>query len=100
MVQAPAGTSIRVVGLYQKKSQTLQTAPARMKPSQVASHEATNALHWAMHITLYCPGGKAFEIVVDLPDFFVIVDSMFTHNISKSPCYGQYEVKLSYQFVY
>jgi hypothetical protein len=35
----------------------------------VASHEATNALHWAMHITPYHPGGMAIKIVVDLPDF-------------------------------
>ena len=35
----------------------------------VASHEATNALHWAMHIALYHPGGMAIKIVVDLPAF-------------------------------
>jgi hypothetical protein len=46
----------------------------------VASHEATDVLHWAMCIALYCPGGMAIEIIVDLPAFFVIVDSIVTHN--------------------
>jgi hypothetical protein len=48
----------------------------------VALHEATDALHRAMHIALYPPGGMAIEIVVDLPAFFGIVDSVVTHNHS------------------
>jgi hypothetical protein len=48
----------------------------------VASHEATDALHWAMHIAPYCPGGMAIKIVVNLPAFFVIVDSVVAHNHS------------------
>jgi hypothetical protein len=48
----------------------------------VALHEATDALHWAMHIALYPPGGMAVEIVIDLPAFFVIVNSVVTHNHS------------------
>jgi len=48
----------------------------------VALHEATNVLHQAMLIAPYCPGGMAIEIVVNLPAFFVIVDSMFAHNVS------------------
>jgi hypothetical protein len=36
----------------------------------VALHEATDVLHWAMHITPYCPGGMAITIVVDLPFIF------------------------------
>jgi hypothetical protein len=35
----------------------------------VALHEATNALHRAMRIAPYRPGGMAIEIVVDLPAF-------------------------------
>ena len=48
----------------------------------VASHEARNALQWAMHIALYCPGGMAIKIFAHLPTFFVIVDSMFAHHAS------------------
>jgi hypothetical protein len=48
----------------------------------VALHEATDVLHWAMHIALYCPGGMAMEIVIDLPAFFLIVDSVVAHNHS------------------
>ncbi len=43
-------------------------APTRWQ-HLVALHEATNALHRAMHITPYHPGGMAIEIVVDLPAF-------------------------------
>ncbi len=48
----------------------------------VASHEATDALHQAMHIAPYCPGGMAIKIVVKFPAFFVIVDSVVAHNHS------------------
>jgi hypothetical protein len=48
----------------------------------VASHEAMDALHWVMCIAPYCPGGMAIKIVVDLTSFFVIIDSVVTHNHS------------------
>jgi hypothetical protein len=48
----------------------------------VALHEATDALHWAMLIAPYCPGGMGIKIVVDLPAFFVIVDFVVAHNHS------------------
>jgi hypothetical protein len=48
----------------------------------VALHEAMDALHWAMCIAPYCPGGMAIKIVVNLPAFFVIVDSVVAHNHS------------------
>ena len=48
----------------------------------VALHEATNALHLVMHIALYHPDGMAIKIVVNLPAFFVIVNSLFAHNVS------------------
>jgi hypothetical protein len=35
----------------------------------VGLHEATDVLHRAMRITLYCPGGMGMEIVIDLPAF-------------------------------
>jgi hypothetical protein len=48
----------------------------------VALHEATDVLHWAMHITPYCSGGMGIKIVVNLPAFFVIIDSLVAHNHS------------------
>jgi hypothetical protein len=48
----------------------------------VALHETTDALHRAMHIAPHPPGGMAIEIIVDLPAFFVIVDSVVAHNHS------------------
>jgi hypothetical protein len=48
----------------------------------VASHEATNAFHWAMHIAPYCPGGMAIEIVTNLPAFFVSSMSLLATTIS------------------
>jgi hypothetical protein len=48
----------------------------------VASHEVTDALHWAMRIALYRPGGMAINIVVELPAFFIIVGSVVAHNHS------------------
>jgi hypothetical protein len=41
-----------------------------------------DVLHWAMRIPPYRSGGMAIKIVVDLPVFFVIVDSIVTHNHS------------------
>ncbi len=46
----------------------------------VALHEATDALHWAMRVAPYRPSGMVIEIVVNLPAFFVIVDSVVAHN--------------------
>jgi hypothetical protein len=48
----------------------------------VALHEATDALHWAMCIMPYRPSGMGIKIVVDLPAFFVIIDSIVAHNHS------------------
>jgi hypothetical protein len=48
----------------------------------VALHEAMDALYWAMCIAPYRLGGMAIKIVVDLPTFFVIVDSIVAHNHS------------------
>jgi hypothetical protein len=48
----------------------------------VALHEAMDVLDWVMCIALYHPGSMAIEIVVDLPAFFLIVDSIVTHNHS------------------
>jgi hypothetical protein len=49
---------------------------------QVALHEATNALHWAMPITPYRLGGMANEIIVNLTKFLVTINSMFAYNVS------------------
>ena len=48
----------------------------------VALHEATDVLHRAMRIAPYHPGGMAINIVVNLPYFFLIVDSIVAHNHS------------------
>jgi hypothetical protein len=48
----------------------------------VALHEATDALHRAMRIAPYRPGGMVISIVVNLPEFFVIIDSVVAHNHS------------------
>jgi hypothetical protein len=48
----------------------------------VALHEATDALHRVMRIAPYRPGGMVIEIVVDLPAFIVIVDSVVANNHS------------------
>jgi hypothetical protein len=48
----------------------------------VALHEATDALHWEMRIALYHPGSMAIKIVVDLPVFFVIANSVVAHSHS------------------
>jgi hypothetical protein len=48
----------------------------------VALHEATDALHRAMCIALYCRGGMVIEIIVNLPAFFVVVNSVVALNHS------------------
>jgi hypothetical protein len=48
----------------------------------VALHEATDALHRVMHIAPYHPGGMAIKIVINMPAFFVIIDSVVAHNHS------------------
>jgi hypothetical protein len=48
----------------------------------VASHEAMDLLHQAMHMAPYRPGGMGIEIVINLLAFFVIIDSIVTHNRS------------------
>ena len=40
-----------------------------------ASHEATETLHRAMCLALYCSGGMAIEIAVEIATFFYIVDN-------------------------
>jgi hypothetical protein len=48
----------------------------------VALHQAMDALHCAMRIALYRTGGLVIKIVIDLPAYFVIVDSVVTNNHS------------------
>jgi hypothetical protein len=42
-----------------------------------------DALHRAMRTVPYCSGGMVIKIIVILPEFFVIVDSMFPITIAK-----------------
>jgi hypothetical protein len=48
----------------------------------VALHEATDAHHRVMRIAPYRPGGMGIKIIINLPAFFVIVNSVFAHNHS------------------
>jgi hypothetical protein len=48
----------------------------------VALHEAMDVLYRALRNTPYHPGGMGIKIVVNLPAFFVIVDSIVAHNHS------------------
>jgi hypothetical protein len=48
----------------------------------VASSEALDVLHWAMHPTSYCRICMAIEINSDSPEFFVVVDFIAGHNCS------------------
>jgi hypothetical protein len=48
----------------------------------VALHEATDVLHRAMHLMPYHPGGMVIKVVVNFPEFFVVVDSVVVHNHS------------------
>jgi hypothetical protein len=41
-----------------------------------------DALHWAMGIVPYRHIGMAIEIAVNLSAFFIIIDSVVTHNHS------------------
>jgi hypothetical protein len=47
----------------------------------VALHEATDVLHQAMCIAKHCLSSMAIEIV-NLPAFFIIIDSIVAHNQS------------------
>ena len=38
----------------------------------VASHEATNTLHWAMCLDLYLPGGMVVAIAIDSVTSYII----------------------------
>jgi hypothetical protein len=46
----------------------------------VASSEALDVLHWAMHHSSYCLIRMATDIASNLPAFFVIVNYLFAHS--------------------
>jgi hypothetical protein len=48
----------------------------------VASKIALDMLHWAMRLASHQRIVMAIGIVIDLPAFFVFLDSMFAHNVS------------------
>ena len=49
----------------------------------VASTEALDVLHWAMHPASYRRIRMAIEIASDSPAFFVVADSLLPTNIAK-----------------
>jgi hypothetical protein len=44
--------------------------------------EAQDVLHWEMHPTSHHRIRMSIKIACDLPAFFVVVDSLFAHNVS------------------
>jgi hypothetical protein len=48
----------------------------------VASCEALDVLHWAMHPALHCRICMVIEVTSDLPSFFVVADYLFAHKLS------------------
>jgi hypothetical protein len=48
----------------------------------VASSEAHDVLHWAMHPASNCRIRMAIKIASNLPAFVVVVNSLFAHNVS------------------
>jgi hypothetical protein len=46
----------------------------------VASHEANAALHWAMLIALYRPGGMVIQIAIKLVTIGSIIDESAARN--------------------
>ena len=67
----------------------------------VASHEATNVLHWLMCIALYHPGSTAIKIIVNLPAFLLsLILCLPTTYERPHYGYGQYEVKQSRHIVF
>ncbi len=49
----------------------------------VASNEALDMLYWAMHPALYRCIAMVIEIAIDLPAFFVAVNSLLPTTIAK-----------------
>jgi TRAP-type mannitol/chloroaromatic compound transport system permease large subunit len=47
----------------------------------VASHEALDVLHWAMHPTSHRRTRMVTKIASDSPAFFVFADYLFAHNL-------------------
>jgi hypothetical protein len=66
----------------------------------MASSEALDVLHRAMHPVLYQCIAMAIKIVVNLPVFFVSPILLLATTISQRPCYGHYKKNKSYQYVH
>jgi hypothetical protein len=48
----------------------------------LASSEARDVLHWAMHPASYHRIRMVIEIASKFPTFFVVVNYLFAHNLS------------------
>jgi hypothetical protein len=49
---------------------------------RVASSEALDVLHWAMHPALHHRICMVIEVASNLPAFFIVADYLFAHNLS------------------
>ena len=57
----------------------------------VTLSEAQDVLHRAMRLASHRRIRMTIEIASDLPAFFIVVDSLFAHNVSSRPCYGEHK---------
>ena len=61
----------------------------------MASDEALDVLHQAMHSALYCLVRMAIEMARRVGAFLSVVDFLSCINVDKRPSYGQLNIKPS-----
>ena len=65
----------------------------------MASDEALDMLHWAMHSASYCLVRMAIELAREVGVFFSVVDFLSCINVDKRPSYGRLNINASYTIV-
>ena len=65
----------------------------------VASDEALDVIHWAMHWALYCLVRMAIKMTRKGGAFFSVVNFLSCINVDKRPSYGQLNIKPSNNIV-
>jgi hypothetical protein len=48
----------------------------------MASSEALDVLHWAMHPALHCRIRMVIKVASNSPAFFIVADYLFAHKLS------------------